>query len=375
VMLGPVILVLLAVRVFRKDSWNCRIGPRKQIASRFHRMLVAAALVIGLAVTCWGTIWAIYGFRYAPSPSAAWFFHLENNPATVQRTPLLAKSVGWIDAHRLLPNAYTEGFLLGQAKAQFRGGFLGGQYSVEGWWYYFPVAFLIKTPAALLLLLTGGLVLCAKRWKTFPQDEAFLLVPIVFYLGPAMTAKLNIGLRHILPIYPFVLLLAALCISELLSSRQKGGCAVLIGLSLVWLLEFGRVCPHYLAFFNQFVGGPGHGYEYLADSNLDWGQDLKPLKKWMDKQNVQHINLAYFGTAEPAYYGIQCTDLPGSEFFAEKLIHLPQLPGFVAVSATILDGVYLTEAGRGFYKPLRERPPEAVIGYSIFVYWVDRPWW
>jgi hypothetical protein len=283
--------------------------------------------------------------------------------------------VGWIDAHRLLPNAYTEGFLLGQAKAQFRGAFLGGQYGIEGWWYYFPVAFLIKTPVALLLMLMGGLILCAKRWRLFLRDEAFLLVPIAFYLGSAMTARLNIGLRHILPIYPFVLLLAALCISELLRGRQKSGYTLLIGLSLFWLFEFARVCPHYLAFFNQFAGGPRNGYKYLADSNLDWGQDLKPLKKWMDEQNVQHINLAYFGTAEPIYYGIQCTYLPGSPFFAENLVRAPQLPGYVAVSATVLDGVYLNEAGRAFYKPLRERPPRAVIGYSIFVYWVDRPWW
>jgi len=80
---------------------------------------------------------------------------------------------------------------------------LAGSMALKVWWYYFPVAFLIKTPVALLLMLMGGLILCAKRWRLFLRDEAFLLVPIAFYLGSAMTARLNIGLRHILPIYPF----------------------------------------------------------------------------------------------------------------------------------------------------------------------------
>jgi hypothetical protein len=203
----------------------------------------------------------------------------------------------------------------------------------------------------------------------------FLLVPIVCYLVPAMTAKLNIGLRHILPIYPFVLLLAALAVAELLRSKQKSAYAVLIALSLFWLFEFARIYPHYLAFFNQFVGGPSHGYEYLVDSNLDWGQDLKPLKKWMDKNNVQRINLAYFGTADPAYYGIQCIYLPGSPLFAEDRVRPPQLPGYVAVSATNLRGVYLNDLGRAFYARLLAQKPVAVIGHSIHVYWMNNAWW
>jgi hypothetical protein len=373
--LGPIILALLAIHVLRKTSWVCRIGKSGEIGSRMDKARVAAALVVLLALASWGMIWAVYSFRYAPSDLSVWQFHFESYPSVLERTPLLAKTVGWMNAHRLLPNAYTEGFLLGQAKAQLRGAFLAGRYSGEGWWYYFPVAFLIKTPVALVLLLIGGLATCARRWRTFLRDEVFLLMPIACYLVAAMTAKLNIGLRHILPLYPFVLLLAALAAAELLKSKERGARAVLIVLCLFWLFEFARIYPHYLAFFNQFVGGPRNGYIYLADSNLDWGQDLKPLKKWMDRNNVQHINLAYFGTADPVYYGIQCTYLPGSPFFAQKLIRSPQLPGYVAASATILDGVYLNDAGKAFYRPLLEKAPTAVIGYSIRVYWIDRNWW
>lgn len=374
--LGPIVLVLLVIRVIRGTPWACRIGKSGSPVSRVGKALIAVAIAGLLALASWGTIWTVYSFRYAPAPAPAGYqFQFENDPSLQHRTPFFAKAVAWINSHHLLPNAYTEGFLLGQAKAQLRGAFLAGRYSLKGWWYYFPVAFLIKTPVSLLLLMIGGLVVCAKRWRTFLRDEVFLLVPIVCYLALAMTAKLNIGLRHILPLYPFVLLLAALAVTELLRSKQKSAYAVLIALSLFWLFEFARVYPHYLAFFNQFVGGPNHGYEYLVDSNLDWGQDLKPLKKWMDKNNVQRINLAYFGTADPAYYGIQCIYLPGSPFFAEDRVQLPQLPGYVAVSATNLRGVYLNDLGRAFYANLLAQNPVVVIGYSIHVYWMDKPWW
>jgi hypothetical protein len=142
-------------------------------------------------------------------------------------------------------------------------------------------------------------------------------------------------------------------------------------------LEFAAVYPNNLAFFNRLAGGPSNGYRYLADSNIDWGQDLKPLKAWMDRSNVAHINLAYFGVADPAYYGIDCTFMGGTTIpgIAPAKLAPPRLPGYVAVSATLLDGVPFAERDRDFYKPLRDREPAADIGGSIKVYWVERQWW
>lgn len=375
VVLGPTIVALLVLRSLRAAPWECRLGQIREIRTRLGRIGASVAVVLLVGVACWGAIWAVYGFRYLPSEAPGWRYDFQANDILRARTPAIAAVVQWIDARHLVPNVFSQGFLLGQTKAQGRATYLAGQFSQHGWWYFFPVAFLIKTPVSLIVLLVGGLLVCAARWREWLRNSLFVLVPVGVYLAAAMSSHLNIGLRHILPIYPFVILLAGLCVAGLIGVNWKAAVVAMVLLGGFWLFEFARVYPHNLAFFNQFVGGPQNGYKYLADSNLDWGQDLKPLKRWMDDHGVDRINLAYFGTADPAYYGMNCTYLPGSPFFANDQVALPELPGYVAVSTTVLDGVYLDEAGRAFYKPLQEKEPAAVIGYSIRVYWADQKWW
>jgi len=351
------------------------LGRSSQVRGRLGKLVAALSIVAMLAAVSWVAIWAIYGFRYLPSASASWRWDFQQDPVILQRAPLLTKAIGWIDQHRLLPNAYSQGFLFGQAKAQKRAGFLAGNYGTGGWWYFFPLAFLIKTPISVILFLLAGIALCAARWRHFLDHNVYVMLPLAAFLGAAMMMKLNIGVRHVLPIHPFVLLLAGNAIAGLYTSRRKPFRALLVALCLLAVMEFALVYPHYLAFFNQFAGGPRNGHKYLVDSNLDWGQDLKGLKSWMDQHEVRHINLSYFGTADPAYYKIDCTYLPGGAFFDEPLVKDPQLPGFVAVSVTNLRGVYFSEGWRNIYRPLLEMEPVAVIGYSIYVYQVERPWW
>jgi hypothetical protein len=251
-----------------------------------------------------------------------------------------------------------------------------GQYSDEGWWDYFLVAFLVKTPIAILLLFLGGVVLCLKQpAKLLIEGELFVLLPLTAALAMSTAAKTDIGVRHILPVYPMALLLAGKCVCAMWNSGRKRYRFALAGLCLLAITETAFVYPDYLTFFNAAAGGPRNGDKLLVDSNLDWGQDLKGLKRWMDRNNVAHINLSYFGSADPAYYGIQCTYLPGSPFFAVPLIDHPQLPGYVAVSLSNLRWPSLKEEDRIFYRPFLERKPVAVIGHSIRVYWVEQPWW
>jgi hypothetical protein len=363
IILAPVVVVLMALAVLRGASLTVRTA------------LAIAALL--LAAT-WVCVWAAYGFRYEPSSTAGWVFSLHNHPAARQAVPTWAAIVSWIDAYHLLPNAFTQGFLHGQGLVQGRPAFLAGSYSNFGWWYYFPAAFLFKTPLAILILFLGGLVLCVRRRRLLAIDgEAFVLVPLSAILAVAMTSTLNIGLRHVLPMYPFVIVLAAVTAHTFITSRSSRAPRFLIALLIAGVLEFALVYPNTLAFFNLAVGGPHNGFRYLADSNVDWGQDLKPLKKWMDRNRVPHINLAYFGVADPAYYQINCTHIWGTTIpgLAQSQIGPPKLPGYVAVSVTLLDGVPFGDRDRDFYKVLRDREPAADIGGSIRVYWVEREWW
>jgi len=374
-LLGPVVLLLLVVRVCRRSPWCGSVGRNWKLAGAGHRAAAALGILVALGLTAWLAIWASYGFRFLPSASRTWKMNFSADPDMRGRAPGLCRAVAWADEHRLLPNAYLQGFLLGQAKATRRAGFLAGNYSVVGWWYFFPFAFLIKTPVSVIALFLGGLFLCAARRDSFFRNDLYALLPIVGFLGPAMAAKLNIGLRHILPVYPFVFVLVGKAAAELWNAKRRSLRGLLGALCLLAAGEMGSVCPHYLAFFNRFVGGPRNGSKYLVDSSLDWGQDLKGLKHWMDNNHVRHINLSYFGTADPAYYKINCTHLPGEPFFDEQWVTSPKLPGLVAVSATNLRGVYFDERWRDFYQPLSETEPVAVIGYSIYVYRVQQPWW
>jgi hypothetical protein len=292
----------------------------------------------------------------------------------VQHASGLSRVITWVDEHHLLPNVFSQGFLLGQAKAQVRPAFLAGDYSTTGWPSYFPIAVLIKTPLAILLLAAAGAIAGLMRRARADLDAyVFVLTPVAVFMGAAMTTHINIGVRHVLPIYPFLLLLIGLAARELLSwSRQRGAIVLSSVLALGAIECFGNY-PDHLAFFNLAVGGPSRGGEYLTDSNLDWGQDLKPLKKWMDDHRVARINLAYFGSAAPAYYGIEATYLPGSDLYQNTAN--VELPGYVAISATILNGVYLPEPMRAFYRPFRQMAPVASVGKSILIYRVDRPWW
>jgi hypothetical protein len=270
----------------------------------------------------------------------------------------------------LLPESYINGMRRQMASQKNWTVFLFGDFSQHGWWYYYLVALVVKTPVVILLLFMAGLVVVFAERRTFSLNETFILVPLVLFLGGASAFRFNLGLRYILPIYPFILLVAGKACARLMREARKGVLAVL---AVALVVEFFWVYPHTLAYFNVLAGGPRGGSRILVDSNLDWGQDLKGLKRWMDDHDVHQIALSYFGIADPAYYGINCTRLPG--YPDTPPYPAPQLPGYVAISVTNLRGVPLTEQSRKFYAPFSRMKPVATIGYSIYVYYVDRPWW
>jgi hypothetical protein len=191
------------------------------------------------------------------------------------------------------------------------------------------------------------------------RREYVLYVPVAAFFFVTLFSFLSIGYRHILPVLPFLFVIAGRVANW--GSRRWVRIALIV-LCLWYAVGTVGIHPHYLAYFNEGVGGPSNGYRYLVDSNLDWGQDLKNLKAFMDKNGIEEIHLAYFGSARPSYYDIRALSLP-----VDRPDDLETRSAAVyAISATYLQGGYLgdTEA----FGWLREYEPFAKVGYSIFLY-------
>jgi len=232
--------------------------------------------------------------------------------------------------------------------------FLLGMHSKDGWWYYFIVAFLLKTPISAMALLALSL-LYLKRSRPNLSSEAFLIIPIAVFFILFMFIKINIGLRHILMIYPFIFVFT----SKVMNIHEKKNFfrLLIVGVLCLWyVLSSLMIYPHYLAYFNEMAGGPNNGWKYLTDSNIDWGQDLKGLAQYLKDNDIdEKINLAYFGSDIPEYRGIE-----------HKTFMCHPIGGISAVSVTFLQGI--TEKVAECYSWIKEYVPVAKIGYSIFIY-------
>jgi hypothetical protein len=245
--------------------------------------------------------------------------------------------------------------------------FFLGEYSHTGWWTYFPVAFLIKTPVGSLLLILVSLLLYRVGKPLRGRDAAFLLLAVALMFAAMTQARINIGIRYILWVYPFLYVAA----SRIATVRfRRSWCAPLvwsIPLALTAISSL-RIGPHELGYFNELVGGPEEGYRYLHSSNLDWGQGLLELKAYMDLENVPMIYLAYHGTAVPESYGIRYQYVPGFYWWAPPQDSMPMgmYRELLAISVTNLQGVSFEDKER--YHWLYRRTPLAKIGYSIHVY-------
>jgi hypothetical protein len=256
--------------------------------------------------------------------------------------------------------------------------FLLGMYSKSGWWYYHFIAFLLKTPIPLLLLLMAGALLYLKRILHVSVDLIFLLAPVAVYFIFFSINHQSIGLRYILPVYPFLFVLAGTVIGGVQHIRGRVWWYIIIALLCGWYLRGTLVLhPHYLAYCNEVAGGPDNGYRYLVDSNLDWGQDLKGLGIYLKRRGIDRIHLSYFGTADPKYYGITYDWMPSyylPEDYRDGAERMRSFSfptsGMLAISATNLQNVYFSD--KQFYSWLNQYEPVDKIGYSIFIYDLDR---
>lgn len=263
-----------------------------------------------------------------------------------------------------------------------RPSYLLGHFSDSGFLSYFPVAFAVKTPLILLVLVVVATIVLLWQRPTRANAVFLLGAAGAFYIL-TMFSALNIGYRHVLPALPYLLVLVAGLATPGLAWRtgsnraaQPGAGAWLVGGSLVVLMATTLwIHPHYLSTFNVLAGGPENGHRVLSDSNVDWGQDLRRLKAWMVANDVPEVNLAWFGTADPAHYGITYKPLPGlgrDEFFRRwwdvPFDRTAPEPGVYAISVANLTEIPLRVDEKTVFAWFRDHPPDDRIGYSILIY-------
>ena len=273
-----------------------------------------------------------------------------------------------------LPVSYIQGLdrtVFADRDEQHPNWYMGAFYPKgERFLGYFPSAMALKTPIPflfLILLWVGALGYLIKKAPDRIEPHLFLLIPCaVFFLFYGIICKSQLGLRLILPIFPFLFCAAGLFLASMESfgapffKKYSKFIMAAVGVLCFWqLIASARIFPHYLSYFNELAGGPERGIAYFADSNLDWGQDLKGLKKYMDEKGLDRIHLVYYGPngkPELDYYGIRPAD-PADD---------PEVPW--AISATWRYYADLEPFKSNIPFDFKNRPPDHRIGYSIFIY-------
>lgn len=242
--------------------------------------------------------------------------------------------------------------------------FLMGESSVKGWWHYYLIAFLFKVPLAFIVLLLLLAILRIKRKlpPLYGGEKLIFLGVLAYFLTMSFVTKLNAGIRYVLPILPLLYVFSSRVILVKLKPVFKFSMLCII--VLVYAAESLYIYPHYLSFFNLLAGGPKNGYHYLIDSNIDWGQDLPLLKKYMVKNRVDTIDLAYFGRVDPRVYGINYRVLEPQVRGVNAAVSINYYQGYPYF---ILKGRKLDLCPPDYYSYLRKYHIKERIGYSILI--------
>ena len=255
--------------------------------------------------------------------------------------------------------------------------YLNGVLQRSGWWYYYLATLAYKVPEGTWLLVScGGLILIATRRSrlAWADEFAVLALPIGVLVAISFLTDICLGLRYILPMFPFVFVATgkvAPWVASLGRRARRWALGGVIAALSANGLAVALIHPHYLAYFNQVAGGPDRGSEHLIDSNLDWGQDLVTLGRWLRaNQPGRKVGLAYFGQINPTLLQISHDPaafewfLPPADGRIEAMGNDPSLfigparqltPGLYAVSASLVRGLPWR-----LYDPASQIPPHLV---------------
>jgi len=363
ILLAPMLVLLIGWEVFTTPK-----GRRARQALRLAGAF-AAIVVIGVVV-----LWAFYGFRYAARPAG---LALSTSLAdyTAPLKPFDAKAVLAIAHLHLLPESYLMGLVDVKRMAQFYPTFIFGKVYSHGQWWYFPVVILIKTTLGLLGLCALALAAVGAGLLRKGRELFYLLAPWAFYLFVAMVSGMNIGVRHILPLYAMAAILAGAAVAALVASKQRwAGIAARVAgvLLLAHVVSAAFVFPNDMAYANEAFGGPKNVHNLLSDANVDWAQQLYQVKQWQDRHPGEECWFAYFANPEilPSTYGIHCHMMPTIDTFwlGGADVIPPTISGNVLISAGDLSGCEWPSGKMSPYGSFQTRKPDEMIDYAVMVY-------
>ncbi len=317
----PLLAGLLLAERKRYESWS---------AIPVKRFAVIPAVMTGCAFIC---LLFIYGF---PFNSFYYFDTLENVIFKSTQTPGGEPVPG-------MPHTNYAFYLL-------------GEYSTSGWFYYYLVAILVKTPLAVFGLLIFTFIWCKQRWNG--TADILIAGTILLIIAASMLTRVNIGLRHVLPLYP--LLFLYLGRAALIENRRIRG--MVVPVFLLWYAAASIwISPHYLAYFNEAAGGPDNAHYILDDSNIDWGQDLAALKDVQAQDPNEPFYVATNWMLNPPAFG----------YHAERLRkeHIQTPPtGLVAVGIHWAIRQRIHERSPYYFDWLEQYEPIGHVGHSILLY-------
>jgi 4-amino-4-deoxy-L-arabinose transferase-like glycosyltransferase len=366
ILLFPILLILAFVELLPlRDPVTQSFSP--SFAKRALRQAASLAVIAAISFI---VLWSMYGFRYAARPSG-----LRVTPSL----PEFAKNTGRAESAivlqiarwHLLPESYLYGVvdisLLGTTPTE-----IFGKYYPSAQWFYFPSVFIVKSTLAFLVLCCLAPLGAALRDKHFRREVLFLTIPSVVYVFVAMTSGVSYGIRHLLPIYPFLIIIASATAWNL-GVRYRALAAFVAILVALHAASSLRAFPNYIPYANELWGGPAKAHEILADSNVDWGQGLVALKHYIDRRQIKNCWFAYLGSliVDVSYYGIPCKALPTS-FTDLVQMRMPIVPhevdGPVFLSAKEMTRTLWRADWVNPYAPFQKMPPSALIADSILVY-------
>ena len=375
ILLVPMLFLLVLAEIFR-DNLSNDAPPANDVEGekRGRRALRLFGAWAGIFILAVCILWAFYGFRYQARPSP-----LQLNPSLAESAKSIKPLETWgimrLAKWHVLPESYLYGLVDVRAVANWIPSYLFGKVYQHGVWFYFPAIFIIKPTMGFLALLALAFAALLTRRMPLSRETLFLLIPAAVYLSVAMTAPLNLGARHVLPVFVLLCVFAAggsWAWARQGNGRYKVWIAVVVALLLFHALSSARAFGNYLSYSNEAWGGPSETYRYLTDSAVDWGQQLKATKQYLDEHNIHDCWFAYFVNpfVLPSDYGIPCRILPtpDSVWMNERDEVPTHIDGTILISASDLTYYENGSVVLNPYRSLISLTPTAKIMDGVFVY-------